>query len=175
MNPNDRRAPTETRNRPHIEQPLAINRFSPALRQALMAAEPAFFGWDAQQQDRYRRDMPGEAFELLQRRLGGADTDADSDDWQQINTTNTLKLPLFGIGHDCFYLNEPGSGWYNMETVDDLSREHYEANPDCCPTILEEMAANGSPAPLFETDDDRLTFVIRLPCYPHKSPMECSP
>ena len=28
------------------------------------------------------------------------------------------------------------------------------------------MAANGSPAPLFESDDDRLSFVIRLPCHP---------
>ena len=28
------------------------------------------------------------------------------------------------------------------------------------------MAANGSPAPLFETDDDRLSFVIRLPAHP---------
>jgi ATP-dependent DNA helicase RecG len=31
------------------------------------------------------------------------------------------------------------------------------------PKILKEMATNGSPAPLFETDDDRLSFVIRLP------------
>ncbi|MFO7747124.1 MAG: putative DNA binding domain-containing protein [Orrella sp.] len=30
------------------------------------------------------------------------------------------------------------------------------------PKILKAMAANGSPAPLFETDDDRLSFVIRL-------------
>jgi ATP-dependent DNA helicase RecG len=28
------------------------------------------------------------------------------------------------------------------------------------------MAANGSPAPVFESDDDRLSFVIRLPCHP---------
>lgn len=28
------------------------------------------------------------------------------------------------------------------------------------------MAANGSPPPLFETDDDRLSFVIRLPSHP---------
>lgn len=34
------------------------------------------------------------------------------------------------------------------------------------PKILKEMAANGSPAPLFETDDDRRSFVIRLPRHP---------
>ncbi len=34
------------------------------------------------------------------------------------------------------------------------------------PKILKVMAANGSPPPLFETDDDRLSFVIRLPSYP---------
>lgn len=34
------------------------------------------------------------------------------------------------------------------------------------PKILKVMAANGSPAPLFETDDDRLSFVIRLPARP---------
>ena len=34
------------------------------------------------------------------------------------------------------------------------------------PKILKEMAANGSPAPLFETDNDRLSFVIRLPRHP---------
>jgi ATP-dependent DNA helicase RecG len=34
------------------------------------------------------------------------------------------------------------------------------------PKILKVMAANGSPAPLFEPDDDRLSFVIRLPCHP---------
>lgn len=31
------------------------------------------------------------------------------------------------------------------------------------PKILKVMSANGSPAPLFETDDDRLAYVIRLP------------
>ena len=30
------------------------------------------------------------------------------------------------------------------------------------PKILKEMRANGSPAPLFETDEERLAFVIRL-------------
>jgi len=33
------------------------------------------------------------------------------------------------------------------------------------PKILKMMAANGSPAPLFETDDDRCAYVIRLPVH----------
>jgi len=34
------------------------------------------------------------------------------------------------------------------------------------PKVLKVMAANGSPTPLFETDDDRISFVIRLPSHP---------
>lgn len=34
------------------------------------------------------------------------------------------------------------------------------------PKILKVMAANGSPAPLFESDDDRLSFVFRLSIHP---------
>ncbi|MDO9115935.1 MAG: putative DNA binding domain-containing protein [Polaromonas sp.] len=34
------------------------------------------------------------------------------------------------------------------------------------PKILKAMAANGSPAPRFETDDDRLACVVRLPAHP---------
>ena len=34
------------------------------------------------------------------------------------------------------------------------------------PKILKTMAANGSPVPLFETDDDRTAYVIRLPVHP---------
>lgn len=34
------------------------------------------------------------------------------------------------------------------------------------PKILKAMATNGLPAPLFETDDDRLAFVMRLPRHP---------
>lgn len=39
------------------------------------------------------------------------------------------------------------------------------------PKILKVMAANGSPAPLFESDDDRLSFVIRLPVLPLPRPV----
>lgn len=34
------------------------------------------------------------------------------------------------------------------------------------PKILKTMAQNGSPAPIFETDDERISFVIRLPVQP---------
>ena len=34
------------------------------------------------------------------------------------------------------------------------------------PKILKAMAANGSPPPMFETDDDRAAYVIRLPVHP---------
>ncbi len=34
------------------------------------------------------------------------------------------------------------------------------------PKILKVLVANGSPAPLFETDDDRSAYVIRLPVHP---------
>ena len=37
--------------------------------------------------------------------------------------------------------------------------------------ILKVMAPNGSPAPLFESDEDRLSFVIRLPCHPLARPV----
>lgn len=32
--------------------------------------------------------------------------------------------------------------------------------------MLKAMAANGSPAPQFETDDDRLSYLVRLPVHP---------
>ena len=34
------------------------------------------------------------------------------------------------------------------------------------PKILKAMQANGSPAPMFETDDDRVSYLVRLPIHP---------
>lgn len=95
-----------------------------------MAVEPDFFGWDAHRQDRYRRDTPEAVGQALERRLDAGGGDAKRLDWQRLEALNTLKLPLFGIGEDCFYLNEPGNGWYDMETVADLSHDHYRADPE---------------------------------------------
>lgn len=33
------------------------------------------------------------------------------------------------------------------------------------PTIQRELALNGSPAATFETDEDRLSFLVRIPCH----------
>jgi ATP-dependent DNA helicase RecG len=40
--------------------------------------------------------------------------------------------------------------------------------------ILKVMAANGSPAPEFETDDDRSYFLIRLPVHGRAAPEEAT-
>lgn len=34
------------------------------------------------------------------------------------------------------------------------------------PKILKVLAANGSPPPLFETDDERISYLVRLPAHP---------
>lgn len=39
------------------------------------------------------------------------------------------------------------------------------------PKILKVMAADGSPAPVFESDDERTSFVIRLPVHAVSQPM----
>ena len=38
------------------------------------------------------------------------------------------------------------------------------------PRILKVMAANGSPLPVFESDDERTSFVIRLPVHAVSQP-----
>ena len=38
------------------------------------------------------------------------------------------------------------------------------------PKILKVMAANGSPKPLFETDEERASFVVRLPVHDGVTP-----
>jgi ATP-dependent DNA helicase RecG len=40
------------------------------------------------------------------------------------------------------------------------------------PKILRAMRGNGSPAPKFETDDERTSFLIRLPVHPQAKPLE---
>ena len=40
------------------------------------------------------------------------------------------------------------------------------------PKILRAMRANGSPAPKFETDEERASFLIRLPVHPQAKPIE---
>lgn len=42
------------------------------------------------------------------------------------------------------------------------------------PKILKVMAANGSPAPLFETDDERISYVVRLPAHPQPQSKEAT-
>ena len=47
-----------------------------------------------------------------------------------------------------------------------VSRRYRNRRATGIPKILKGMAANGSPAPVFESDDARVSFVIRLPVHP---------
>src|SRR5260221_2565762 len=50
------------------------------------------------------------------------------------------------------------------EFLKDLERS--EGRGRGIPKILNAMRANGSPEPVFETDDDGLSFLVRLPLRP---------
>lgn len=45
-----------------------------------------------------------------------------------------------------------------------------EGRATSIPKILKVMAANGSPLPVFESDDERTSFVIRLPVHAVSQP-----
>ena len=130
MNHNDRRVPDGTAKRPYVERRIDFGLFSTELRQALIAVEPAFFGWDAAQQDRWRRDIPDAVLAKIDQYLQAAPSRYPDASPHRLDALNTLKLPLLGIGADCFMLNEPGDGWYDAETIADLSHDHYRSDPE---------------------------------------------
>lgn len=98
---NDRRVPDGIANRPYVERHPDLERFSPALRRARMAVEPAFFGWDAPRQDRYRREMPDAHYEKLVRRLeseAGSSHVPGRNGFALANAVNALSKPCAGFG-----------------------------------------------------------------------------
>lgn len=140
MTVNDHRVITESANLPYVRRPVPIHRFSPALRQVVMAGAPDFFGWDAEKQDRFRRDTDDSfdrAFSAklkssIAARLGLRVKEVDFENPYRgpLTELNTLKQPFVGIGESVFSLSEWTTDWYDMETVADLSRQHYASDPD---------------------------------------------
>jgi hypothetical protein len=112
-----------------------FHRWSPQLRRAVMRARPEFFAWSVDRQERYAVDVPKEDRACLNEALLGelfgrhygtrADAAAAADDLplDQQNIWNETLLPLYGIGEDCFFLNESfaeGKSILDFETLRDF-------------------------------------------------------
>ena len=76
--------------------------------------------------------------------------------------------PAGAAPHPASGKSAPGPACFALVRIGEFLKEleMTEGRSTGIPKILKEMAANGSPAPLFETDDDRLSFVIRQPRHP---------
>lgn len=100
---------------PVAEAPPAM---APALRRALMRANPSYFGWTVEHQERYRLTIPDDHAFLIERQLFkelfGIEIRSEDDVKQAYDAFrskdylryNTAILPIKGIGEDYFFLNE---------------------------------------------------------------------
>lgn len=96
----------------------SANASQAALRRAIIAANPDYFSWPAEAQERYRVNLPDEDdFRIRQTLLKAlfdirvdtkAQMDAAFDDFslEQYLLFNSAILPLQGIGEDDFFLND---------------------------------------------------------------------
>jgi hypothetical protein len=106
-----------------------------------MAARPDFFSLPLVERERFaahlsRADRAALERVLLEELFGiAATTDdevvraMDELDLDQCNVVNATVLPLFGIGKDCFFLNEhfaEGDSLLNYETVADWDRADFD-------------------------------------------------
>lgn len=140
MTVNEHRVITESRNPPYVPRPVRLDLFSPALRQAVMAAEPLFFSWGLEAQDRFRRDPPEDFSDSVRAHLERAIEKQHGVAWGQgdfkepyaayLTALNTLKQPWYGIGDDCLWITEWNDDWYDAHTIEDLSRDHYASDPE---------------------------------------------
>jgi hypothetical protein len=95
-----------------------FDRWSPALRRAVMRVRPEFFGWTLERQSYYRVALPSsdraalvsillEGLPKAASAAGGGDDDAEERLSLRLqHRVNELLLPLVGIGDDAFFLNE---------------------------------------------------------------------
>ncbi len=100
-----------------------MTRESPVLRQAIIRVKPAYFSWSQEEQERYRVALPEEDdFRINQhlfRKLFNITIQTDEQltaAWEnlshpELDIINEHRLPLTGIGDNCFWLNE----WFAEE------------------------------------------------------------
>jgi hypothetical protein len=96
----------------------SLDRWSPALRRAVMRVRPEYFTWPLARRERYGVACPKKDEERLHQALcialfgskkkgrRGAATGAERLTLEEQHLFNQAILPLSGIGEDSFYLNE---------------------------------------------------------------------
>jgi hypothetical protein len=88
----------------------------PELRRAVMKVQPEYFSWPLERREQYSASFPDEDREqfeaALQSELFGGSSSAEAKEAadhladDELQLWNETILPFFGIGEDCFYLNE---------------------------------------------------------------------
>jgi len=124
---------------------MSIDRFSPALRRAVMKACPSYFGLSQTEQELFRAKLTSEDELIIDRQLY-ADLfdlsvstreearDAHGDlNPHDVNRFNEAVLPLQGVGDDCFWLNESfdDESTHDFETLHDYDLSDHEFQEDC--------------------------------------------
>jgi hypothetical protein len=127
------------RSAPGTEATPGFDRWSPALRRAVIAAQPAFFAWPADEQLRYRVSLPHTDREAIVaallrehgERRPAALAKLESNRRVPLalqNRINEWLQPLVGIGADAFSLNEhfaEGKSILDFETLLDYDRDDH--------------------------------------------------
>lgn len=135
-----------------------LRRWTPALRRAVIAVSPDFFAWSLEEQERFAAHLSHDDRETLDRVLleelfgiavesddGGLLT-LDELDHVELNLFNAAALPLFGIGKDCFFLNEhfaEGDSLLEYATVAAWDRSDFELQEEA--RRKEDPAYEGRP------------------------------
>jgi hypothetical protein len=127
-----------------------------------MRARPEFFAWSVERQERYAVEIPKEdracLNEALLAELFGrhystrADATAAADDLplDERNIWNETCLPLYGIGEDCFFLNESfaeGESILDFETLRDFDEADHRFQESARQEDAQRRGEEYSPRP----------------------------
>ena len=115
----------------------------PELRQAIIKANPDYFSWDKDHQEKYGQAIPKKEYQIIRNHLYQTlfditvrKNDKDVDEQctpEQTFLFNQVILPLMGVGENCFYLNESIGDqgildfetWYNYDFHDHGYQESF--------------------------------------------------
>ena len=147
------------------------NRIRAAARKALMTADPLYYAWLPEQQERFRATMDDVASDkvaaILLRELLDISCTADNagDIWSdlplsQLEHINWAKLLATGIGEDMIWLNESMAENVSLLDFDTLHETHRDIIQNFDPTVIrlrkkrKVVVAPGAFDSLLQLDED---------------------